>query len=72
MKTHIFYEMKYDLKGIQGQIRPLSCQKHIRLWTNLDEKLHECYYQTLFFHKIKYDLISHFYVMEKFCVFIFT
>ena len=52
--------MKYDLKG---HIMPKTFQ-HIRLWTNFDKSLYECYYH----EDTIYDLKCHFYIME-FCDF---
>ena len=29
LKIHIFKRIKYDLKGLEGYIRPLSCHKEV-------------------------------------------
>ena len=43
MKTHLFYQIKYNLKGIEGHIF-LFCKKVFVISYRFDENFNECYH----------------------------
>ena len=70
MKTQIFHEFKYDLKGHPWSYRPLLCQNHSSSFIYGSILIKICMNANImkkhFFHKIVYDLKCHFYVIKKF------
>ena len=71
MKTQIFDKIKYDFTGhprsYKTTFMPKS-QNHICLWTDFDENLYKNTICSVYYVCPK----MHFYVMEKFCVYLIS